>query len=144
MFDIRRMRDGSIPSIEILLLALTSRLFTLRHYRLFLGIEIAPEKHTFKCIRVLIFILPFLPEADHLEVKKDTFFKTEEEEVGKGADSEAGSAGRWVTGEEEPRPEDGERFEKLRALVEEIGPLAHILPSKGVKWVTYITTCPDR
>lgn len=68
------MRDVSTPNIEILLLALTSRLFTLRHYRLLQGIEVTLKKHTFNYIRVLTRILPFLPEADHLEVKEDIFF----------------------------------------------------------------------
>lgn len=49
-------------------LALISRLFTLRHYRLFSDIKVTLEKHAFNYIRVLMRILSFLYKTDRLEV----------------------------------------------------------------------------
>lgn len=66
--DVRRARDSSLSNIEILVLALISRLFTLRHYRLFSDIKVTLENHAFNYIRVLMRILPFLYKTDRLEV----------------------------------------------------------------------------
>lgn len=72
--DIRRTRDTSLPNLETLILAITSRLFTLRHLPSFPDPELAPAKEALNCIRVLTRIIPFLYEADHLEVWEDKFF----------------------------------------------------------------------
>ena len=72
--DIRRTRDTSLPNLETLILAITSRLFTLRHLPLFPDPELAPAKEALNCVRVLTRILPFLYEADNLEAWEDKFF----------------------------------------------------------------------
>ncbi|MCJ1369977.1 hypothetical protein MMC20_001189 [Loxospora ochrophaea] len=72
--DIRRTRDTSLANLETLILAVTSRLFVLRHHPSFPDPEIAPEKDALNCIRVLTRILPFLYEADNLEAWEDKFF----------------------------------------------------------------------
>lgn len=72
--DIRRTRDTSLPNLETLILAITSRLFTLRHLPSFPDPELAPAKEALNCVRVLTRILPFLYEADNLEAWEDKFF----------------------------------------------------------------------
>ena len=63
-----------MANLETLILAVTSRLFVLRHHPSFPDPEIAPEKDALNCIRVLTRILPFLYEADNLEAWEDKFF----------------------------------------------------------------------
>ncbi|KAJ3571013.1 hypothetical protein NPX13_g5526 [Xylaria arbuscula] len=72
--DIRRTRDRAIENLETLILAVTSRLFILRHHPSFPDAEIAPEKDALNCIRVLTRILPYLYEADNLQSWEDKFF----------------------------------------------------------------------
>lgn len=207
--DVRRARDASLPNIETLIIALTTRLFTLRQHRAFPHADAAPEKHALNCIRVLTRVLPFLYEADHLEVWEDKFFwaKRKKQSKGKSATPEVlfdeSHKGQDPTPEEEPQLVDvrplGEelvdtlidmlfyvgftvpatersrnkvtyaiwqkgvgcntsmssnkefennRTEILRLLLtlssKSLYMPAHILPIKGVKAVTYITTCPDK
>lgn len=207
--DVRRARDSSLPNIESLILALTSRLFTLRHHRSFPEAEVAPEKQALNCIRVLTRILPFLYEADHLEVWEDTFFWTKRKRRVKGQIAKPEVLFDESLKEEEPQAGDQERFEEVRPLGEELVDTlidllfcigftlpytersrtrityaiwakgvgcntsmsaskemesnrieilrllltlsskslympAHILPTKGVQAVTYITTSPDK
>ena len=72
--DIRRTRDTSLANLETLILAVTSRLFILRHHPSFPSADIAPEKDALNCIRVLTRILPFIYEADNLEPWEEKFF----------------------------------------------------------------------
>ncbi|KAI1486974.1 high-temperature-induced dauer-formation protein-domain-containing protein [Biscogniauxia mediterranea] len=72
--DIRRTRDRAIENLETLILAVTSRLFILRHHPSFPDPEFAPERDALNCIRVLTRILPFLYEVDHLQAWEDKFF----------------------------------------------------------------------
>lgn len=72
--DIRRTRDRAIENLETLILAVTSRLFILRHHPSFPDAEFAPETHALNCIRVLTRILPYLYEADGLQDWEDQFF----------------------------------------------------------------------
>ncbi|KAK0510616.1 hypothetical protein JMJ35_007048 [Cladonia borealis] len=205
--DVRRARDSSLPNIETLIIALTTRLFTLRQHRSFPNPENAPEKHALNCMRVLTRILPFLYEADHLEEWEDKFFwaKRKRKSKGQAAKTEV----LFDESQNEEPNKEIEHFEDVRPLGEElvdtlvdmlfyIGftlPItersrnkvtyaiwqkgvgsnnsmptsnqlesnrtevlrllltlsskslympAHILPIKGVKAVTYITTCPDK
>jgi hypothetical protein len=208
--DVRRARDSSLSNIETLILALTTRLFALRQHRVFPDTEVAPEKHALNCIRVLTRILPFLYEADHLEVWEDKFFWAKRKRRANGRtdkpevlfDESVGEVGQ-------ERPQEEELFEDVRPLGEELVDTlidmlfyigftlpttersrnkvtyaiwakgvgcntqmgssaqiennrteilrllltmsskslympAHILPVKGVRAVTYITTCPDK
>lgn len=55
-------------------MAVTSRLFILRHHPSFPDPEIAPEKDALNCVRVLTRILPFLYEKDELKSWEEKFF----------------------------------------------------------------------
>ncbi|KAI1155745.1 high-temperature-induced dauer-formation protein-domain-containing protein [Nemania diffusa] len=72
--DIRRTRDRAIENLETLILAVTSRLFILRHHPSFPDAEFAPERDALNCIRILTRILPYLYEADNLQTWEDKFF----------------------------------------------------------------------
>ncbi|KXJ93123.1 high-temperature-induced dauer-formation protein [Microdochium bolleyi] len=72
--DVRRTRDRALENIETLILAVTSRLFTLRHHPSFPDPELAPERDALNCIRVLTRIFPFLYELDRLESWESNFF----------------------------------------------------------------------
>ncbi|RDL40941.1 uncharacterized protein BP5553_00920 [Venustampulla echinocandica] len=72
--DIRRTRDTSLENLETLILAVTSRLFILRHHPSFPDPEFAPEKDALNCIRVLTRVLPYIYEAEQLQAWEDKFF----------------------------------------------------------------------
>lgn len=72
--DIRRTRDNALENLETLILAITSRLFILRHHPSFPDPDIAPEREALNCIRVLTRILPYLYEAEQLQEWEDRFF----------------------------------------------------------------------
>ncbi|KAJ2974069.1 hypothetical protein NUW58_g8777 [Xylaria curta] len=72
--DIRRTRDRAIENLETLILAVTSRLFILRHHPSFPDAEFAPERDALNCIRILTRILPYLYEVDSLQSWEDKFF----------------------------------------------------------------------
>ncbi|KAI9651605.1 MAG: hypothetical protein M1831_000591 [Alyxoria varia] len=72
--DIRRIRDESLENFETLILAITSRLFALRHNQSFPSAESAPERDALNCIRVLTRLLPYIYEAEHLENWEERFF----------------------------------------------------------------------
>ncbi|KAH6658351.1 high-temperature-induced dauer-formation protein-domain-containing protein [Truncatella angustata] len=72
--DVRRTRDNAIENLETLILAVTSRLFILRHHPSFPDPELAPEKDALNCIRILNRILPYLYEAEHLQGWEEKFF----------------------------------------------------------------------
>jgi High-temperature-induced dauer-formation protein len=72
--DIRRTRDASLQNLETLILAVTSRLITLKNHPSFPDPELAPERDALNCIRVLTRILPFVYEAEHLHDWEERFF----------------------------------------------------------------------
>ncbi|RDW88217.1 hypothetical protein BP6252_00249 [Coleophoma cylindrospora] len=72
--DIRRTRDNNLENLETLILAVTSRLFILRHHPSFPDFELAPERDALNCIRILTRILPYLYEAEQLQLWEDNFF----------------------------------------------------------------------
>ncbi|KAI1342254.1 high-temperature-induced dauer-formation protein-domain-containing protein [Xylariaceae sp. FL0016] len=72
--DIRRTRDNAIENLQTLLLAVTSRLFILRHHPSFPDPELAPERDALNCIRVLTRLLPYVHEVDHLQAWEEKFF----------------------------------------------------------------------
>ena len=116
--DVRRARDSSLPNIETLILALTTRLFALRQHRSFPSPEIAPEKHALNCMRVLTRILPFLYEADHLEVWEDKYFwaKRKRKSKGQAAKPEV----LFDESQNEEPNKELEHFEDVRPLGEEL------------------------
>lgn len=72
--DIRRTRDTALENLETLILAVTSRLFILRHHPSFPDVEFAPERDALNCIRILTRILPYIYEAEELQSWEDKFF----------------------------------------------------------------------
>ncbi|KAM5342425.1 hypothetical protein ACJ41O_013391 [Fusarium nematophilum] len=72
--DIRRTRDRALENLETLILAVTSRLFILRHHPSFPDPELAPEREALNCIRVLTRILPYLYEKETLSSWEEQFF----------------------------------------------------------------------
>ncbi|KAK2679520.1 Hid-1/Ecm30 [Fusarium oxysporum f. sp. vasinfectum] len=72
--DIRRTRDRALENLETLILAITSRLFILRHHPSFPDPELAPEREALNCIRVLTRILPYLYEKESLSDWEQQFF----------------------------------------------------------------------
>ncbi|KAH9909981.1 high-temperature-induced dauer-formation protein-domain-containing protein [Xylariomycetidae sp. FL2044] len=72
--DIRRTRDRALENLETLILAVTSRLFILRHHPSFPDPDIAPERDALNCIRILTRVLPYLYEVDHLQAWEERFF----------------------------------------------------------------------
>ncbi|EDN91786.1 hypothetical protein SS1G_07647 [Sclerotinia sclerotiorum 1980 UF-70] len=72
--DIRRTRDTALENLETLILAITSRLFVLRHHPSFPHPEFAPERDALNCIRILTRILPYIYEAEKLQSWEETFF----------------------------------------------------------------------
>ncbi|KAK7965958.1 uncharacterized protein PG986_000235 [Apiospora aurea] len=72
--DIRRTRDNAIENLETLILAVTSRLFILRHHPSFPDTELAPERDALNCVRVLTRILPYIYEVESLQGWEDQFF----------------------------------------------------------------------
>ncbi|RDA90338.1 hypothetical protein CP533_6017 [Ophiocordyceps camponoti-saundersi (nom. inval.)] len=72
--DIRRTRDQALENIETLVLALTSRLFILRHHPSFPDPDLAPERDALNCVRILTRILPYLYEQDSLKAWEERFF----------------------------------------------------------------------
>ncbi|RPB12432.1 hypothetical protein P167DRAFT_587994 [Morchella conica CCBAS932] len=72
--DIRRTRDAHLENLETLILALASRLFTLRSHPSFPDPDHAPERDALNCIRILTRVLPFIYERDDLEEWQESFF----------------------------------------------------------------------
>ena len=72
--DIRRTRDKALENLETLILALTSRLFVLRHHPSFPDPEFAPDRDALNCVRVLTRVLPYLYEKDTLQEWEERFF----------------------------------------------------------------------
>ncbi|KAK4189657.1 high-temperature-induced dauer-formation protein-domain-containing protein [Podospora australis] len=72
--DVRRTRDNAIENLESLILAVTGRLFMLRHHPSFPDPELAPDREVLNCVRVLTRVLPFIYEKDSLQEWEDNFF----------------------------------------------------------------------
>ena len=208
--DVRRARDSSIENIETLITALTNRLFRLQRHKSFPSDEVAPARQALNCIRVLTRILPFLYEADHLEVWEEKFFWTKRRRrVSSGQKLKSEVLFEESQVNDLPKAEEEDSYEDVRPLGEELidnlidllfyvrftlppnekakgkityaiwekgvgctTPMtsskeiennrteilrlvltlsskslympAHFLPVKGVKALTYITTCPDK
>ncbi|KAF2703389.1 hypothetical protein K504DRAFT_392283 [Pleomassaria siparia CBS 279.74] len=118
--DIRRTRDNNLANLETLILAVTSRLCVLRSHPSFPDPELAPERDALNCIRVLTRILPFLYEADHLEIWEDKFFwgaRRKRSRRGQLARSEI----IFDEADPEQTPTEAEpEFEQAKPLAEEI------------------------
>ncbi|KAK2056164.1 high-temperature-induced dauer-formation protein [Colletotrichum caudatum] len=118
--DIRRTRDKAIENLETLILALTSRLFILRHHPSFPDPEIAPERDALNCIRVLTRILPFVYEAENLQSWEEVFFwgarrkRTRQSAIANEVLFDGAQDGQ------RPPKNDVEEFEDAKPLAEEL------------------------
>ncbi|PKS07941.1 hypothetical protein jhhlp_006553 [Lomentospora prolificans] len=122
--DIRRTRDKALENLETLILAVTSRLFILRHHPSFPDPEFAPDRDALNCIRVLTRLLPYLYEAEHLQQWEERFFwGTRRKRTRKSVIANEilfdGGVGDGVDGLTSPRPKLDE-FEETKPLAEEL------------------------
>lgn len=72
--DIRRIRDSAPENLETLILALTSRLFALRHHPAFPDTELAPAREALNCMRVLTRLFPFILESEDMMEWQERFW----------------------------------------------------------------------
>ncbi|POS88030.1 high-temperature-induced dauer-formation protein, partial [Erysiphe pulchra] len=118
--DIRRTRDTALENLETLILAITSRLFILRHHPSFPDPEFAPERDALNCIRVLTRILPYIYESELLREWEDKFFWGVRRKRTRKA-----ALARDVLFDESPEElakleAAGEEFEEVKPLAEEL------------------------
>lgn len=118
--DIRRTRDTALENLETLILAVTSRLFVLRHHPSFPDPEIAPERDALNCIRILTRVIPFLYEADNLQEWEQRFFwgmrrkRTREARIANEVLFDEGEE------EEQTKTRPVDEWEEARPLAEEL------------------------
>jgi hypothetical protein len=74
--DIRRVRDSAPENLETLILALTSRLFALRHHPSFPDAELAPAQEALNCMRILTRLFPFILESEDMMEWQERFWWT--------------------------------------------------------------------
>ena len=134
--DVRRARDSALRNIETLICALTTRLFHLRQHRSFPHSDVAPEKHALNCIRVLTRILPFLYEADHLEVWEERFFWAKRKRKVKGRVAKPEVLFDETVKEQE-QDDDAER-QQLEGQLEDVRPLGEELIDTLVDMLFYV------
>ncbi|KAL7922465.1 high-temperature-induced dauer-formation domain-containing protein [Trichoderma austrokoningii] len=117
--DIRRTRDNALENIETLIIALTTRIFNLRHHPSFPDVDSAPERDILNCIRVLTRILPYLYEKEGLAAWEERFFWTPRKIKGRTTVAAEVLFDEAQDGKEAPRP-SSEKREELRPLAEEL------------------------
>ena len=119
--DIRRTRDVSLSNLETLILAITSRLFALRHHPAFPDPDSAPEKDALNCVRVLTRVLPFVYEADNLEAWEEKFFWTARRKRTKKSRAKPEVLFDEASPESEPgQGNEEDDFEDAKPLAEEL------------------------
>jgi hypothetical protein len=106
--------------LETLILALSSRLFVLRHHPSFPDLEIAPEKDALNCIRVLTRLLPYIYESEQLQDWEERFFWG----VRRKRTRKAALAGEVLFDDsqqdEDMQQASGDDFEEVKPLAEEL------------------------
>ncbi|KAM0256906.1 hypothetical protein ACHAQJ_004728 [Trichoderma viride] len=117
--DIRRTRDNALENIETLILALTTRVYNLRHHPSFPDVESAPERDILNCIRVLTRILPYLYEKESLGPWEEQFFWAPRKRKGRTSTTNEVLFDGAQDGKEAPQSA-AETHEDLRPLAEEL------------------------
>ncbi|CAM1508214.1 Fc.00g050620.m01.CDS01 [Cosmosporella sp. VM-42] len=117
--DIRRTRDRAIENLETLILAVTSRLFILRHHPSFPDPELAPEKDALNCVRILTRILPYLYEKESLATWEERFFWGQRRKRTRQSAIANEILFDEAQEEEETKPE-ADKFEQAKPLAEEL------------------------
>jgi len=116
--DVRRTRDNALENLETLILALTSRLFILRHHPSFPDPEFAPERDALNCIRVLTRVLPFIYEKESLQPWEERFFWGQRR---KRTRTSSIASEVLFDGVQDTQPRSPvEEFEEVRPLAEEL------------------------
>ncbi|KAJ3492830.1 hypothetical protein NLG97_g5123 [Lecanicillium saksenae] len=118
--DIRRSRDQALENIETLILALTSRLFVLRHHPSFPDNELAPEREALNCVRVLTRILPYLYEKESLHQWEEQFFWGARKRRTRQATIANEVLFDEARGDKEDTDGEKEHFEDAKPLAEEL------------------------
>ncbi|KAK4453280.1 high-temperature-induced dauer-formation protein-domain-containing protein [Podospora aff. communis PSN243] len=116
--DVRRTRDNALENLETLILALTSRLFILRHHPSFPDPELAPERDALNCIRVLTRVLPFVYEKESLQDWEERFFWGSRRR--KTRKSSIASEVLFDGAQDAPPTAPVEEYEEVRPLAEEL------------------------
>ncbi|KAH7264219.1 high-temperature-induced dauer-formation protein-domain-containing protein [Fusarium solani] len=116
--DIRRTRDRALENLETLILAVTSRLFILRHHPSFPDPELAPEREALNCIRVLTRILPYLYEKDTLSGWEEQFFWAHRRK--RTRHSAIANEILFDEAQEAKQKAEGKEFEEVKPLAEEL------------------------
>ncbi|KAK3196073.1 hypothetical protein K4F52_000941 [Lecanicillium sp. MT-2017a] len=118
--DIRRCRDQALENIETLILALTSRLFVLRHHPSFPDNDLAPERELLNCVRVLTRILPYLYEKESLNTWEEQFFWSTRKKKTRKASIANEVLFDEAKGDKQDGTEDDEYFEEVPPLAIEL------------------------
>ncbi|KAK5662793.1 hypothetical protein OQA88_6202 [Cercophora sp. LCS_1] len=116
--DVRRSRDNALENLETLILAVTSRLFLLRHHPSFPDPELAPERDALNCVRVLTRVLPFLYEKESLQQWEERFFWGQRRR--KTRRSSLATEVIFDGGEDGPPRTPVEEYEDAKPLAEEL------------------------
>ncbi|KAK7409704.1 hypothetical protein QQX98_008085 [Neonectria punicea] len=116
--DIRRTRDRALENLETLILAVTSRLFRLRHHPSFPDPELASEREALNCIRILTRILPYLYEKDSLGAWEERFFWGQRRK--RTRQSAIANEVLFDEANDEEGKTEGEEFEDVKPLAEEL------------------------
>ncbi|KAG6004168.1 hypothetical protein E4U21_001348 [Claviceps maximensis] len=119
--DIRRTRDQALENLETLVLALTSRLFLLRHHPSFPDPELAPERDALNCIRVLTRLLPYLYEKESLAAWEQRFFwGTRRKRTRRAVIANEVLFDEAETDRQEIKKENTDEYEEAKPLAEEL------------------------
>ncbi|PHH89252.1 hypothetical protein CDD83_6419 [Cordyceps sp. RAO-2017] len=118
--DIRRTRDQALENIETLVLALTSRLFILRHHPSFPDPELAPERDALNCVRILTRILPYLYEKESLSHWEERFFWGARRKKTRRAAIANEVLFDEAQGAKQDVPVESDEFEEVKPLAEEL------------------------
>lgn len=109
-----------MENIETLILAVTSRLFVLRHHPAFPSPDVAPEREALNCIRVLTRVLPYLYEQENLVSWEERFFWSRRRKRTRNAASASEVLFDEAQEDRQPYPNDKDAFEDARPLAEEL------------------------
>ena len=107
-----------MENLETLVLAVTSRLFVLRHHPSFPDPDFAPERDALNCIRILTRVLPYIYEKEQLQDWEERFFWGHRRK--RTRTSAIANEILFDEGQEEVQVTTGEEFEDAKPLAEEL------------------------
>jgi hypothetical protein len=116
--DVRRTRDNALENLESLILAVTARLFMLRHHPSFPDPELAPDREALNCIRVLTRVLPFVYEQESLQQWEEQLFWSPRRK--RTRNSSIANEVLFDGGQDAPAKPPADEFEDAKPLAEEL------------------------